>query len=222
MHALTNVKNWIFDLDDTLYPSSDVLYKQMSDRIKHYIMTLLKVDANQAWNIQKDYYLRYGATVRGLILEYHIKPEDFTEYVHQLDLSPLKKDTRLNECLHKIGGRKFVFTNGAKSHARRVVEKLGVADAFEDIFSISDADYIPKPQKEPYVKMLDTFKIDAADSVMFDDNQRNLLTAHELGLKTVWINGNTRDNKYNTLTETPDFCDFQTPKLTDFLKNLAA
>lgn len=221
-NMLASVKNWVFDLDDTLYPSSDALYAQMCSRIQTYIMNLLHVDEKQAWIIQKDYYVRYGATVRGLMLEHGINPESFVEYVHQLDLSPLKTDKELDGYLKNLDARKFIFTNGAKSHALRVIKHLGIDGNFEGIFSISDADYTPKPAKETYVKMLDTFGIAAGESIMCDDNQRNLLTAHELGMKTLWINGNTRDNKFNTVADTPDFCDFRTPDLKSFLKPLCA
>ena len=220
LQALTRIKNWVFDLDDTLYPSSAELYAQMCNRIKRFIMDLLNVDEEKAWDIQKNYYVKYGATVRGLVLEHKIKPETFNEYVHQLDLSPLKKDEELNKRLSSLHVKKFIFTNGAKSHAERVTQKLGIAHEFEGIFSISDADFIPKPSKEAYLKMLDTFQIEPNESVMLDDNQRNLKTAHEIGMKTVWINANFHDNVYNTLSDTPDFCDFQTPKLATFLKNI--
>lgn len=219
---LASVKNWVFDLDDTLYPSCEALYAQMCRRIQTYIMNLLGVDEKQAWTIQKDYYVRYGATVRGLMLEHGIKPESFVDFVHELDLSPLREDKELDGILKNLNARKFIFTNGAKSHALRVTKRLGIDGNFEGIFSISDANYMPKPAKETYVKMLDTFGIDAGDSIMCDDNQRNLLTAHELGMKTLWITGNARDNKFNTVTDAPDFCDFQTPDLKSFLKPLCA
>ena len=92
---LKNIHNWIFDLDDTLYPPSKELYSQMAERIRTYIMNVLHIDEKTASIVQKDYYKKYGATVHGLMVEHHIQPEDFTDYVHQLDLSPIKENPQL-------------------------------------------------------------------------------------------------------------------------------
>ena len=219
---LRHLSNWIFDLDDTLYPSSPEVYAEMTKRIRDYLMDLLHVSADKAWEIQKDYYVRYGATACGLMKERHMDPAPFIDYIHTLDLSPLHPDPALRAALEKIDGKRFIFTNGAHAHARRVLDRIGLSDLFSDIFSIEDAGFIPKPNPGTYRAMLERFKINAEDSVMFDDNQKNLLTAHQLGLTTVWITSNKRDNIYNTLTETPDFCDYRTPSVSDFLKRAAA
>lgn len=215
--VLSRFRNWIFDLDDTLYPSSQEVYNQMADRIRTYLMNLLHISAEDAWTIQKDYYIRYGATARGLMLEHRINPKDFVDDIHQLDLTPLKPDARLKEELKKLPGNRFIFTNGANIHARRVLKQLELTDLFSGIFSINEANYLPKPAPETYHNMLRFFDISPEQSIMFDDNQKNLLTAHQLGLTTVWISSNTRDNIYNSITDAPDFCDYHTSSVCSFL-----
>ena len=101
--VLAHTKNWIFDLDDTLYPPSEVIYAQMARRIRDYIMKTVGVDEQTASVIQKSYYKQYGATVHGLVLEHHISPADFTDYVHRLDLSSLKPDPKLRAVMQEIG-----------------------------------------------------------------------------------------------------------------------
>lgn len=217
---LKNIQNWVFDLDDTLYPSSEEIFGQMSDRIRDFIVQSLQVSPEKATEIQKEYYKKYGATVRGLMLEYQIRPEDFTDYVHELDLSSLEENKQLEKYISKLPGNKYVFTNGAYHHAERVLDRVGIKDKFEGIFSIREAGYIPKPAKETYFKMMETFAITPETSIMFDDSQVNLRTAHELGLKTVWISANVRDNKYNKVSDNPAFCDYQTGDLVSFLSTL--
>lgn len=217
---LKNIRSWIFDLDDTLYPSTEGLFSQMADRIQSFIMDALHVNGEDASEIQKKYYKKYGATVRGLMLEHNIRPEDFTDYVHDLDLSCLKKNKPLRAAVSALPGRRFVFTNGAYHHAERVLKCIGLEDCFDGIFSIREAGYIPKPAKETYLKMLETFGISPESAVMFDDSQTNLLTAHKIGMKTVWISTNIRDNVYNMISKTPDFCDYQTDDLVSFLSSL--
>lgn len=219
--SLQHVKNWIFDLDDTLYPSSDVIFNQVVQRIENYLVDLLKVTPEEAWTIQKGFYVRYGATVRGLIIEHQGNPKEFVDYIHDIDLSSLCENPVLTTCLKKLPGKRFVFTNGAREHAERVLKMLGIRDLFTDIFSIIEADYLPKPAPETYHKMMQTFGVTPDTSAMFDDSQKNLLTAHQLGLTTVWISANKRDNIYNSLTDKPDFCDYQTPSLCEFLKETA-
>lgn len=55
-NELKNIRNWIFDLDDTLYPPSNEIYSQMARRIRAYIMRALGIDEETASVVQKDYY----------------------------------------------------------------------------------------------------------------------------------------------------------------------
>lgn len=220
MKDLKEIKNWIFDLDDTLYPSSEEIFCQMATRIKAFIVKSLNVGEDEAYEIQKEYYKRYGATVRGLMLEHGVAPESFTDYVHELDLSCLRKNPPLRSCLEELPGKRFIFTNGAYRHAERVTERLGIRDCFSGIFSIREAGYLPKPAEKTYRNMLKQFGVNPATAIMFDDSQTNLRTAHEVGMKTVWISTNERDNRYNKISDRPDFCDYQTDDLVGFLTGL--
>lgn len=216
---LKNIHNWIFDLDDTLYPPSHEIYSQMAQRIRTYIMNALHIDENTASIVQKDYYKKYGATVHGLMVEHHIKPEDFTDYVHQLDLSPIKENPQLKACLNALHGKKYIFTNGAYQHAERVLDRLKIRECFSGIFSIREAGYVPKPAEQTYLKMMKTFGIQPYESIMFDDSPVNILAAKKVGMKTVWISSNTTNNQYCSV-DTKDFCDYETPDLTTFLSSL--
>lgn len=215
-NELKDVDGWVFDLDDTLYPPTGEIYSQMSNRICTYVMKTLHIDRETALVIQKDYYRKYGATVRGLIVEHNIDPEDFTDYVHQLDLSSLRENPELKKLLSAVSGRKFVFTNGAYQHAEGVLTRLGLRECFSGIFSIREADYLPKPALKTYLKMLDTFGLDASKSIMFDDSPANILGAKRAGMHTVWISSNVENNKYCSV-DTKDFCDYETPDLITFL-----
>ncbi|MBR1777118.1 MAG: pyrimidine 5'-nucleotidase [Alphaproteobacteria bacterium] len=215
-NKLKNIQGWVFDLDDTLYPPTGEIYAQMAERICAYVMKTLHIDKKEASVIQKEYYRKYGATVRGLMIEYDIDPEDFTNYVHQLDLSSLKENPQLKACLQALSGKKFIFTNGAYQHAERVLEQLGIRECFSGIFSIREAGYIPKPAEETYRKMLETFQLNPQESIMFDDSPANVLGAKKVGMHTVWISSNVENNKYCSV-DSQDFCDYETPDLISFL-----
>ena len=85
----SSVETWVFDLDNTLYPHDLNLWQQIDDRIRSFVSNFLKVTKEEAFRLQKDYYKRYGTTMRGLMAEHGMKPDDFLEFVHQIDHSPL-------------------------------------------------------------------------------------------------------------------------------------
>ena len=51
--AFASIEAWIFDLDNTLYPRSNNLFRQVDKRIRMYVAKLLEVDEAEAERIQK-------------------------------------------------------------------------------------------------------------------------------------------------------------------------
>ena len=88
--SFTDIDTWVFDLDNTLYPHHVNLWQQVDRRIGEFVGAYLKVSAEEARRIQKDYYLRYGTTMRGMMTEHGVRADDFLAYVHQIDHSPLQ------------------------------------------------------------------------------------------------------------------------------------
>ena len=66
--------------------------------------------------------------------------KEFLDFVHDIDLSFLEKDTALKYELENINLRKFVFTNGSHNHVKHITTTLGIDDQFEGIFDIVDAE----------------------------------------------------------------------------------
>lgn len=181
------VDAWIFDLDNTLYPRHTNLFVQVDARIRDYVQRLLKVDAEEAHRIQKDYYRRYGTTLRGLMEEHGILPDDFLAYVHDIDHSPVEPDPVLASAIQRLPGRKFILTNGSRAHAEKVAERLGFTDHFEDIFDIVRSELLPKPARATYDRFVAATGINPARAAMFEDLSRNLEVPAALGMKTVLV-----------------------------------
>ena len=186
-HDLKNVKYWIFDLDNTLYPPELDLFAKVDVRMTSYIQDRLSLSHDEAFRLQKLYWKEYGTTLSGLMEEHKLSPDDFLDFVHDIDVSRLSPDPELDQALAGLNGIKYIFTNGTTQHAENVSQQLGIRHHFEDIFDIRAADYIPKPQKSAYEKMITHFGINPAESIFFEDMARNLPPAAELGLKTVWV-----------------------------------
>lgn len=218
-NRLKKINNWVFDLDDTLYPSNPELSIQMSEKICDYIQEVVHVDEETASLMQKSYYLNYGATVCGLVVEYHIDPHDFTRRIHDLDLSCLTPDPELREYMQKLKGSKYILTNGDHNYAVKVLRQLNLDDLVDGIFAIQQMGFIPKPSPLTYRKMLRTFDIDPRYAAMFDDNQKNIYGAKQAGMYAVWVASNDF-NKSHGLVEDPNFCDSQTPDVVTFLKKM--
>ncbi len=181
------VNAWVFDLDNTLYPRHVNLFQQVDRRIREYVGRLLAIAPDEAQRVQKDYYRRYGTTLRGLMEEHGIEPDDFLEYVHDIDHSVVRPDPRLADAIERLPGRKFILTNGSRAHAEKVAERLGIPDHFEEIFDIVSSELLPKPNRETYDRFLRMTGVDPKRAAMFEDLARNLAEPKALGMATVLV-----------------------------------
>ena len=185
--AFGHVETWVFDLDNTLYPHHLNLWQQVDERIREYIAGYLKVPHEEAFRLQKDYYKRYGTSMRGLMTEQGMEPDDFLDFVHQIDHSPLTPNAALAAAIEVLPGRKLILTNGTRRHADAVLARLELARHFEDVFDIVAAELEPKPSPQTYDRFLKAHNIDAARTAMFEDLARNLVVPHALGMTTVLV-----------------------------------
>jgi putative hydrolase of the HAD superfamily len=182
-----HVDTWVFDLDNTLYPHHLNLWQQVDERIRDYIANFLKVGRDEAFRVQKDYYRRYGTSMRGLMEEHGLQPDEFLELVHQIDHSPIEPNPALGEVIAKLPGRKLILTNGTRSHADAVMRRLEITEHFEDIFDIRAAELEPKPRPQVYQRFLTRHNVDPSRAAMFEDLSRNLEVPHALGMTTVLV-----------------------------------
>ena len=182
-----HVTDWVFDLDNTLYPPHSNLFAQVDRKMGEFISTLLGVDPVEAKAIQKRFYREYGTTMRGLMSVHGVDPHEFLAYVHDIDHSPIEPDPALGAALSLLPGRKFVLTNGSRAHAQSVVARLGIESHFEDMFDIIAADFEPKPARPPYDRFVARYGIDPARAAMFEDLPRNLEVPRTLGMRTVLV-----------------------------------
>jgi putative hydrolase of the HAD superfamily len=219
-----HVETWVFDLDNTLYPHHLNLWQQVDDRIRAYVADFLKVSKDEAFRVQKDYYKRYGTTMRGLMTEHGMKPDDYLEFVHQIDHSPLTPNPALGAALTQLPGRKLILTNGTRKHADAVMKKLAVQDHFEDVFDIVAAELEPKPAPKTYQRFLNRHDVDPKKAAMFEDLARNLETPHALGMTTVLVvpEGTREVFREGWELEGRDapFVDCVTEDIADFLNTL--
>jgi len=183
----SSIETWVFDLDNTLYPHDLNLWQQIDDRIRAFVSEFLGCTKDDAFRVQKDYYKRYGTTMRGLMAEHGMKPDDFLEFVHKIDHSPLLPNPELGAAIENLPGRKLILTNGTRAHADAVMQRLEIHHHFEDVFDIAAADLDPKPLPQVYDRFLHKHGVEPTRAAMFEDLARNLSVPHALGMTTVLV-----------------------------------
>jgi putative hydrolase of the HAD superfamily len=223
--GFAHIETWVFDLDNTLYPHHVNLWQQVEKRIGEYIASYLKVPADEARRIQKDYYRRYGTSMRGMMSLHGVSADEYLAYVHQIDHSPLEPNPAMGAAIAKLPGRKLILTNGSTDHADKVLQRLGIGAHFEAVFDIIAAELEPKPAPQTYRKFLDLHGVDPSSSAMFEDLARNLVVPHQLGMTTVLVvPDGTKDvvrEDWELEGRDAGHVDHVTDDLTGFLERLA-
>lgn len=182
-----HINAWVFDLDNTLYPSHCDLFAQIDQKMRSFISQFLDLSEDEAGSLQKQYYRDHGTTLSGLMTVHGMEPKAFLDFVHDIDLAPVQPDPRLARAMVRLPGRKLVFTNGTVHHAERVLRKLGITHAVDAVFDIVHADYVPKPQIQTFRRFCEAHAVTPKTAVMFEDLARNLAPAHALGMTTVLV-----------------------------------
>ena len=217
MKEFKNIKNIIFDCDGVLYKDLDAVFGQVSKRMSEYISRKLNVDLKKAKELQRNYFHQYNTSLNGLMIHHKIDPHEFLEYVHDINLDFLKKDTVLREELLKLDAKKFVYTNGSRNHVNNITKHLGIDDLLDGVFDIVDGQFIPKPQIEPFKILIKKFDINPEETVFIEDIAKNLSVKKELNLKTVWLINNEYWGKQDS---DKNYIDIRIENLTSFLKEI--
>ena len=213
-------QNWIFDLDNTIYDINLGLFKKISNRITDFIMSKYSLDINQAKKIQKEYYLKYGLTLRGLIVEKKLEPEEFLDYVHDVEHPELEKNDQLISKIRILEGKKIIFTNATSKHAKKILKILELEHDFDQIIDIKDLEYIPKPDKRSYKKLLECLNLNKENldkTIFFEDTGKNLIPAKELGITTVWMKNSINEKDF---MKNCNFIDYSFNNLNEFLDTI--
>lgn len=223
---LSHIENWIFDLDNTLYPADVEFFDQIVRKMNLFVARYLKLEPEAALQIQKQYLADYGTTLSGMMAVHDMDPEAFLADVHDVDLKYLDVNPSLRQQISALPGRKFIYTNGSKAHAENVATYLELFDLFDGHFGIEDGDYVPKPHRAPYETFLNQFEINPTKAIFFEDNLRNLKVPKEMGMRTVLV---TSDEDWSHEPEaarpsngkvTADFVDYITGDLAGWLENM--
>lgn len=226
IQAFAHVEEWVFDLDNTLYPRHFDLSRQMDFRITAYVERLTGLPRDDARAYQKQLYRRHGTTLAGLMAERGVDPQHYLADVHAIDYGALQPDPELAEAIAALPGRKHIFTNGDVPHAERTLAALGFGPVFDAMFDIVRAGFVPKPDKRTYERFIAEHVVEPKRAAMFEDMPRNLVAPKEMGMVTVLVlphpdKGHAGESWEIEGHDDPHI-DFASHDLTAFLRDLAA
>ena len=212
-----HVRDWVFDLDNCLYPAATGLFALIDERMGAYIQRLLHCDPAEARRVQKEHFHTHGTTLAGLMRDLAVDPHDFLEDVHDIPLDLVQPNDRLGAALDRLPGRKFVFTNGDAPYARRVLEAIGVHERFDDLHDIHASSYRPKPDPHGYELLCERFGIRPDTALLVDDMAQNLKPAKALGMTTVWVDNGSERGSHGA---EESFIDHRISDVADWLESI--
>ena len=218
------MKYLLLDLDGVCYGkhnnySLEKVFGQVSKRMTIFISERLKIDISTAKQLQTDYFYKYNTSLNGLMIHHKIPPEEFLEYVHDIDLSFMKEDKIMRKELENLDLKKFIFTNGSAEHAKNILTHLGIYDLFgrDKVFDIKDAGYIPKPEAKTFDLMVKKFNINPKETIYIEDIAKNLSIGYKRGCTTVWL---INDEHFGKIDSDKDYISHKIENLSLFLKEI--
>jgi putative hydrolase of the HAD superfamily len=204
---------WLFDLDNTLHNATPHIFPHINRAMRQYIERHLAVDESEATRIRQDYWVRYGATLRGLMRHHGTDPKHFLWETHQFpDLQRMLDFQKpMLHALRKLPGKKIIFSNAPRHYADAILRMTGLDHHFSAIYSVENLRFQAKPMLAGFRTLLRAEHLDPKRCIMVEDSLANLVSAKKLGMKTVWVSTGLRqspfvDVKIKSVLQLPERC----------------
>ena len=163
----------LFDMDNTLYPASSDMDKGITRRMLECVADFFHTDLEGASALRAERIVHYSTTLEWLRAEGMNDIEGFLAHVHpDNEADELLPQPRLREFLLSLNMPMSILSNAPHEHADRVLAKLGVADLFEAVTDIRDADFNGKPYPGSYLAALKKVGADIETTLFLDDMQK--------------------------------------------------
>jgi putative hydrolase of the HAD superfamily len=191
--ALRTDRVWLFDLDNTLHNASHAAFAGIGSSMNDYIVRELGLSAEDAAALRRRYWLRYGATLLGLVKHHAVNAAHFLHHTHVLPGLEAAVHGHAHDfaALKRLRGRKFILTNAPRVYAHRVLDALGIGHWFDGVISIEDmrmfGELRPKPDARMLRMLLARLGLRASRCVLVEDTLQHQKAARRVGMKTVWM-----------------------------------
>ena len=185
---------WLFDLDNTLHNATPHIFPHINRSMREYIERHLGVDEHEATRIRQAYWVRYGATLLGLMRHHGTDPRHFLRETHQFpDLERMVVfEKALLHALKRLPGRKIIFSNAPRHYTEAILDITGLGRRFDAVYAVENLKFRPKPMPAGFRALLRAEHLDPRQCIMVEDSLANLVTAKKLGMHTVLVSAGSR------------------------------
>lgn len=184
---------WLFDLDNTLHDASHAAFGPTEAAMSDFIGLKLGCDLEEATRLRRAYWLRYGATLLGLVRHHGVRADHFLAETHRLPglEARLRTCARDRAALRRLPGRKIVVTNAPRAYAERVLSRLRLASAFDELVTIEDMAMYgtlrPKPDARMLRRLAVRLKVPPHRCILVEDTLVHQKAARRIGMRAVWM-----------------------------------
>jgi putative hydrolase of the HAD superfamily len=184
---------WLLDLDNTLHDASHAAFGELHVAMADYVAAHLDVDAGEAARLREGYWLRYGATLLGLVRHHGVRAAHFLAETHRLPglEERLRTSAHDRAALARLPGRKLIVTNAPRAYAMRVLRTLRLLRHVEGVVAIEDMAMFgalrPKPDRRMLRRIAAHLRVPAGRCVLVDDTLAHLKSARAIGMRAVWM-----------------------------------
>jgi putative hydrolase of the HAD superfamily len=184
---------WLLDLDNTLHDASHAAFGELHVAMGEYVAAHLGVDRDEAGRLRERYWLRYGATLLGLVRHHGVRAAHFLEETHRLPGLEERVRTSAHDraALARLPGRKFVVTNAPRAYAMRVLRTLRLLRHVDGVVTIEDMTMFgalrPKPDARMLRRVAARLGVAPGRCILVEDTLVHLKAARSLGMRTVWM-----------------------------------
>lgn len=181
---------WLFDLDNTLHDASPHIFPAISRLMCHYVARKVGIGETAARELRDHYWLRYGATLTGLVRHHGVDPHHFLAETHDFieDLPRMVvHEPALRHVMKRLPGRKIVFSNAPERYVEAVLALIGIRPLVDSVWAIERLGFIPKPHDTAFHRLLHMEKLNPRRCILVEDTAANLRAAKRLGMKTVLV-----------------------------------
>jgi putative hydrolase of the HAD superfamily len=183
----------LFDLDNTLHNASYAAFAGINEGMTTYMVRELALSRGEADELRHRYWLRYGATLLGLVRHHAVNAAHFLLHTHLLPGLEGRVHGHAHDfqALRRLPGRKIILTNAPLAYAERVLGVLGIAPLFDGVLSIEDMTMFgqlrPKPDARMLRRVAVKLGVPASRCVLIEDTLDHQKSARRVGMVTVWM-----------------------------------
>jgi putative hydrolase of the HAD superfamily len=184
----------LLDLDNTLYPDSSGMERDILARMTAYLAAYLGLSLREARERRRERVKDFGTTLEWLMAEEgFVEVEDYFAKVHpEGEERCLSPEPSLGALLDSLPLPKAVFTNSPREHADRVLRRLGIADRFEGIYDIRFNGLKGKPHPEAYARVCAACGVSPEEAIFVDDLPKYVRGFVEIGGKGILLDERDR------------------------------